>query len=97
MPCKMCASKQLLDCPAELNFTLPGLTRINQASVYVSRRVLVCLNCGYAEIVIPAQKLKQLKQGMGETLNENGRHYESTSEVFGFGGAEMRNASMGSK
>ena len=96
MPCKMCASEQLLDCPAELNFTLPGLSRIDQASVYVSRKVLVCLNCGYAGIVIPAQKFELLKQRMGESLNGNGRRYESPSELFGFGGAETRNASTGS-
>jgi len=96
MSCKVCASDQLLECPAELSFTFPGLKRVNVPAVYVCDDVLVCTNCGYAELVIPASKLEQLKQGMGESPSGNGRRYESISELFGFGGAETRNASKGS-
>jgi hypothetical protein len=72
MSCKVCSSFQQLDFPAELNFTFPGLRRTNLSAVYVCHRVLVCLDCGYAELVIPAPKLDRLKQGMGEPLTGNG-------------------------
>jgi len=96
MSCKLCSSDQLHDCPAELNFTFPGLKRVNVAAVYLCKKVLVCTNCGYAELVIPASTLNQLQRGMGEFPNGNGRHYGSTSELFGFDGAATRNASTGS-
>jgi hypothetical protein len=82
------ASEQMLDCPTELNLHLSGLERIAQPSVYFSRKSLVCLDCGYAELVIPAPKLNRLKQGMSEPVNGNGhRGNISTSELYGFGSA----------
>jgi len=92
----MCASDLQLDFSAELSFTFPGLGRVNVPAVYVCDDVLVCMNCGYVEVLIPASKLEQLKQGMGESPNGNGRHSCSTSKLFGFGGAETRNASTDS-
>jgi len=87
MSCKLCASEQLLDFPTELSFNFPD---IDVAAVYLCHRVLVCANCGYAELVIPVSQLEQLKRGMGESPNGNGRHDSSTSELSGFGGAETR-------
>jgi hypothetical protein len=88
MSCKLCASEQQFDCPAELNFTFPGLKRTNLPAVYVCHRVLICLDCGYAELVIPKQKLGQLKSGMGEPLNGAGHRGKiDASELYGFGSA----------
>ena len=74
MSCKLCSSEEQFDCPAELNFTFPGLKRMNLPAVYVCHRVLVCLDCGYAELVVPLAKLERLRHGMGEPLNGIGRH-----------------------
>lgn len=90
MSCKNCASDQQLNFPAELNFTFPGLKRVNTPGVYLPHKVLVCTNCGYAELVIPASKLEQLKQGMGQFQNANGHRYSGTSELFGFASAAIR-------
>jgi hypothetical protein len=88
MSCKVCSSFQQLDCDAELNFTFPGLSRTNLTSVYICHRVLICLDCGYAELVIPESKLERLKQGMGEPLNGNGhRGNIGSSKLYGFGSA----------
>jgi hypothetical protein len=68
MSCKACASEQQLDGLAELNFILPGSGRLNLSSVFFSHKILVCLNCGYAELVIPAPHLEQLKHETVESL-----------------------------
>ncbi len=88
MSCRVCASNELLlDCPAELNLHLPGIERIAEPSVYFSRQILVCLNCGHADLVIPAAKLKQLREGLRHAANAD----SPRSGLFGFGSALERN------
>jgi hypothetical protein len=86
MSCKVCAYEQLLDCPAEFNLHLPGLERIAQPSIYFSRKMLVCTNCGNVELVIPALKLEELRRGMKDSTNGNG-HLDNigTAKLYGFG------------
>jgi hypothetical protein len=91
MSCKLCSSTEQTYFPAEFNFSLPGLARINLSSVYYSHKILVCLDCGHAELVIPALKLGELRRGMEKSTN--GNIHNRTSELFGFGSVMTRNAS----
>ena len=62
MQCKACKSGNLQNLEGELTASLPGLDAIKIPPVYVSQNVLVCLDCGFAELLIPASQLKLLKR-----------------------------------
>jgi hypothetical protein len=64
MACKVCASDNQQKFPGEMNVGFPGMNRVSLPSIYVSAALLVCLDCGYAEIVIPASRLERLKEGI---------------------------------
>ncbi len=61
MQCKACKSGNLQKLEGELTASLPGLDAIGFPPVYVCQDVLVCLDCGFAELLIPASQLKLLK------------------------------------
>ena len=61
MQCKSCKSGNLQKLEGELTASLPGLDAIKVPPVYVCQDVLVCLDCGFAELLIPASQLELLK------------------------------------
>jgi hypothetical protein len=63
MACKVCGSASLQRLKGELSASFPDLNRANLSPVYVCQEVMVCLDCGFAELVIPAPELERLKQG----------------------------------
>jgi hypothetical protein len=60
MQCKARKSGNLQKLEGELTASVP-LDAIKIPPVYVSQNVLVCLDCGFAELLIPASQLKLLK------------------------------------
>jgi hypothetical protein len=64
MACKVCASDNQQNFPVEMHVGFPGIKRVGLSSVYISRLLLVCLDCGHADLLIPATKLERLKEGM---------------------------------
>lgn len=46
----------------ELTTSLPSLSGLNVPPIYVCQSVLVCLDCGFTELVIPATDLLSLKR-----------------------------------
>jgi hypothetical protein len=71
MACKVCASDNQQKFPGEMNVGFPGINRVSLPSIYVSTALLVCLDCGYTEIVIPAIQLERLKEGI-DTVSSAG-------------------------
>jgi len=65
MGCKACSSENQQNFSGELTVAFPGVQRLNQSPVYVCQKTLVCLDCGYAELVFPATELEKLRKGMG--------------------------------
>lgn len=63
MPCKACKSENLQRLEGELSASFPGVNALNVSPVYVCQRVLVCLDCGFAELVVPTRELQLLKKG----------------------------------
>jgi hypothetical protein len=61
MLCKACKSQNLQKLDGELTASLPDLERSNVPPVYVCQDVLVCLDCGFAELYIPRQQLNSFK------------------------------------
>jgi hypothetical protein len=67
MACKMCASANLQGMKGELSASFPDLHRATVPPIYVCQEVTICLDCGFAELVIPATELERLKQGTAAT------------------------------
>jgi hypothetical protein len=62
MFCKACRSDNQQRLDGELTLTPPDLKGLKVAPVYVCHDVLVCLDCGFTELVIPAEQLRLLKE-----------------------------------
>jgi len=61
MACKACHSENLQKLDGELTASLPTLKALKVPPIYVSQNILVCLDCGFAELVIPRTELLSLK------------------------------------
>jgi hypothetical protein len=63
MSCKACKSENLRQLEGELTASLRGVDALKLDPVYVCQTVVVCFDCGFAELVIPESQLKLLKTG----------------------------------
>jgi prolyl-tRNA editing enzyme YbaK/EbsC (Cys-tRNA(Pro) deacylase) len=45
----------------ELTASLPALKGLKASPLYVCQSILVCMDCGFAELVIPTSELLSLK------------------------------------
>jgi hypothetical protein len=64
MPCKKCASTHQQDFQGELTVAFPGKERLHLSPVYICERTLLCLDCGYTELVVPVLQIEQLRKGL---------------------------------
>jgi hypothetical protein len=60
MPCKSCGSENLDRLTSEIAIHFSGLKNIKEPHVWVFPELVVCLNCGFAEFVVPAAQLRLL-------------------------------------
>jgi hypothetical protein len=63
MPCKACKSENLQKFEGELTASLPDPRGVSIPPVYVCQSVLICLDCGFAELIVPTSELHALKRG----------------------------------
>jgi hypothetical protein len=63
MACRSCGSKNESAFPAEINIHFPGPENLTKRPVWVFPQLLVCLNCGFTELVIPETELQLLVEG----------------------------------
>ena len=62
MQCKACRSENLRKFAGELTASSLSLDNIESAPVYVCQQVVVCVDCGFAELVVSPQELAELKK-----------------------------------
>jgi len=60
MSCKFCQSENQRILNGENAIHSPGVEGLDKPIVWVFPRLLVCLNCGFTEFVIPPAELRQL-------------------------------------
>jgi hypothetical protein len=60
MLCKSCGSVNQKKLSAGMDIQFPGLISIGKPAIWVFAFVVVCLDCGVAEFVVPAEELRQL-------------------------------------
>lgn len=63
MACKACASVNIQKLAGELSASSSDLRDAKIAPIYVCQDVTVCMDCGFAELVIPASELERFKKG----------------------------------
>jgi hypothetical protein len=63
MPCKACRCENMQKLEGELTASFAGLNGVQLAPVYVCESVLVCLECGFAELIVPKSELELVKKG----------------------------------
>jgi hypothetical protein len=62
MTCKSCASINQRKFNAEMAIHFPGSKNAGKPVVWVFPEVVVCLDCGTAEFVVPEAELRSLTQ-----------------------------------
>jgi hypothetical protein len=60
MACNSCGSVNQEQFTSEIDIHIPGLSNARKSPVLVFPEILVCLNCGKAEFVIPKDELALL-------------------------------------
>lgn len=58
----MCASVNLQKLSGELSASFPDLDRAKLPPLYVCKEIVICLDCGFAELVIPGPELMRLQK-----------------------------------
>jgi len=61
MSCKSCQSENQHTLNGEIGIHFPGLKGLDKPIVWVFPKLLVCLNCGFTEFVIPDDELRVLR------------------------------------
>jgi hypothetical protein len=62
MACKKCASANERSFNAELTAAFKEIESLNQAPVYMSQEILICLDCGHTELTFPPKALELLQR-----------------------------------
>jgi predicted nucleic-acid-binding Zn-ribbon protein len=63
MACKSCGCQNQQHFSGELTIASFAIEKLKQTPVYVVHKILVCLDCGYTELIVPAAELVQLRKG----------------------------------
>ena len=63
MSCKSCQSENQRNFNGEVAIHFPGLKGLDKPIVWVFPKLLVCLNYGFTEFVVPETELRQLVEG----------------------------------
>ena len=60
MSCRLCASGNQAEFPAEMMLHFRGLKNVNKPAVWIFPTVLICLECGFSQFTAPKEQLMQL-------------------------------------
>ena len=63
LSCKSCGSSNLGNFTAEIAIHFPGRRNLSKPNVFVFPELLVCFDCGVAQLAIPEADLQQLAEG----------------------------------
>jgi hypothetical protein len=71
--CRSCHSTNLKTLSAEMGIHFPGLKNLDKPVVWVFPSILVCLECGFTEFLIPEEKREEIKRVDAEPARGLGR------------------------
>jgi hypothetical protein len=82
MACKICNSDRQRFFPSEIAVHFPGgLDKLNKRQMLVYPQLLVCLNCGFTEFLLPKKDLRQLATGSARELATHKSRDKSSSST----------------
>ena len=83
MACRSCASGKQKGFPSEINIHPPrGLEYLSSPSVFAFPSLLVCLDCGFTELVLEERERNALRRNYGnEELVAEGERSERASST----------------
>jgi hypothetical protein len=61
MACRSCGSNNQKNFGAEINIHFPGWSGLDNEPLLVFPQLVACLDCGFAEFVIPESELRLLR------------------------------------
>ena len=61
MSCKSCGSENAQKLSGELTASLPELKDVKVSPIYICQEVLICMDCGFLQMRVPADKLEVLR------------------------------------
>jgi hypothetical protein len=61
MTCRSCQSAKQAELFSEILIHFPGLKNIDKPAVWLSPRLLVCLDCGASQFMVPEQQLAMIE------------------------------------
>ena len=64
MACKSCGSEKQQYFSGELSVAFLAIEKLKRDPVYVIQKILVCLDCGYVDLIVPSAELEQLRKGI---------------------------------
>jgi hypothetical protein len=63
MLCRSCASENQTELGAEINIHFPGRKGLDKPAVMVFPKVVVCLDCGFTQFMLPRTELRAVQEG----------------------------------
>ena len=63
MPCKSCGSDNQGKFAGEMGIHFPGLRDLDKPAVWLFPEIVVCLDCGTSEFVVPEVELRLRAKG----------------------------------
>jgi hypothetical protein len=64
MPCKQCSTDHQSTFSTEMNIHFPGRDGPDKPTVWVFPKVVLCVDCGFAELVVPKNELHAFVEGL---------------------------------
>ena len=64
MACGSCGSQNQTEFGAEICIHFPGLKNLDKPAVLVFPKLVVCLDCGFAQFTLPETELRLLREGI---------------------------------
>jgi hypothetical protein len=59
--CKSCGAPNQNTVSAEMVIHIPGLENLDRPAVWLFPRILVCMDCGFSEFIVPEDKMHFLE------------------------------------
>ncbi|MGC1905834.1 MAG: hypothetical protein WA715_18590 [Candidatus Acidiferrum sp.] len=76
MACLSCKSNNQTELSAELIIHFRGIKKIDNPGVFVFPKLLVCLDCGFSQLKVPAPELASVVAGISEMGHVVGRMFD---------------------
>jgi hypothetical protein len=67
LTCKNCVSENCRTFSGELAVHFPGIEGLLKPIIWIFPQILACLDCGFAEFVVPESELRVLRTGVPES------------------------------